>query len=350
MSGFMKAGLSIVIGESLDVGVICEMGKTRERHKERDGFFNWGDADDGDKHFFKIMVGECRERMIIPEFVLHSLHFQGKLTKTMKLESNGGYTFDVQIIKNQNKELILQSGWKAFANAHDLKIGDFLVFKYAGISKLKVLIFDPSGCEKLPSSLVMRHATHCGKRREETVEMSSNRQSHMKSPRNGAKASKDRILNISSSSSSFELSGDVTSSEDDLKEHSAPSYILKGRTRLTDEQKKAMKAKIRVIRSEIPVYGCIINKNSLYGKPPSLDLSREYADVYLPFVKKTLMLRRHGKIWKVQSYGRQDRTRRLSSGWKRFAVENDLQMGDFCLFELLKDKKYTMNVHVIREN
>jgi hypothetical protein len=35
-------------------------------------------------------------------------------------------------------------------------------------------------------------------------------------------------------------------------------------------------------------------------------------------------------------------------GWKQFARDNKLRLGDLCLFELLENTKYTMNVHVIR--
>jgi hypothetical protein len=37
----------------------------------------------------------------------------------------------------------------------------------------------------------------------------------------------------------------------------------------------------------------------------------------------------------------------LSQGWKQFAHDNKLQVGDLCLFELLESTKYTMNVHII---
>ena len=36
------------------------MSKKRESCKERDIFFDWNHEIDQDKHFFKIMVGDCR--------------------------------------------------------------------------------------------------------------------------------------------------------------------------------------------------------------------------------------------------------------------------------------------------
>jgi hypothetical protein len=41
---------------------------------------------------------------------------------------------------------------------------------------------------------------------------------------------------------------------------------------------------------------------------------------------------------------------RLSQGgWRRFVKANNIEVGDICLFELLKDgETCTMNVHIIR--
>jgi hypothetical protein len=39
---------------------------------------------------------------------------------------------------------------------------------------------------------------------------------------------------------------------------------------------------------------------------------------------------------------------RLWKGWKQFASDKNLQLGDICLLELLRNKEYTMNVHIIR--
>jgi hypothetical protein len=81
-------------------------------------------------------------------------YFRGKITRNVKFESRNGSTFNVQLINDLGK-LVLASGWEEFVTVHDLNMGNFLVFKYNGSSHLKVLIFDPSGCEK-PSSVFMK--------------------------------------------------------------------------------------------------------------------------------------------------------------------------------------------------
>jgi len=99
-------------------------------------------------------------------------HFRGPIANSVKLESRCGHTFDVEVAKNLGK-VVLQTGWKAFVTAHDLNMGDFLVFKYDGTSRLKVFIFDLSCCEKVPPCLVKRNHI-CGREtREMHVEISS---------------------------------------------------------------------------------------------------------------------------------------------------------------------------------
>ena len=94
-----------------------------------------------------------------------ALHFRGKKARSIKLESRSGHTFNVQVAKNSGR-LELQSGWESFVSAHGLKMLDFLVFKYDGICRMKVLIFDPSGCEKAPPCFSTKNAINGRQRKE----------------------------------------------------------------------------------------------------------------------------------------------------------------------------------------
>jgi hypothetical protein len=39
----------------------------------------------------------------------------------------------------------------------------------------------------------------------------------------------------------------------------------------------------------------------------------------------------------------------LGPGWSQFVNDNELKLGDICLFQLMENKKLTMTVHIIRE-
>ena len=133
-------------------------------------------------------------------------HFGDKIEGSITLESLGGYTFDVQVAKNMGR-IVLQSGWKSFVSAHDLKKMDFLVFKYDGMSRMKVLIFDPSGCEKVPPCFVTKNAISGGWKREEPIDISSSYANlPMRTPETKKKALKQRDRSRISISSSRSLS------------------------------------------------------------------------------------------------------------------------------------------------
>uniref|UniRef100_A0A0D3FLC9 TF-B3 domain-containing protein n=1 Tax=Oryza barthii TaxID=65489 RepID=A0A0D3FLC9_9ORYZ len=319
------------------------MRRPGARCREGHAHFNGNHIDGQYKNFFKVMIGRFRERMIIPNEFLQ--YFRGKIPRTIKLQLRDGCTYDVQVTKNLGK-ISLQSGWKAFVTAHDLQMGDFLVFSYDGISKLKVLIFGPSGCEKVHSRPTLKNATHCGEKWEEPLHISSN--SHdlpVKSPQNVSKSEKQ--WDSSEQENDTANIEEVALQGDDLQGHPVLNCILPKHTRLTDMQKQQLESKVGAIHSEIPIYGCILRKSRVHGKSQTVDICREYADVYLPFKELNMTLQRHGKNWEVLCRTKDTRTKRLSTGWSRFAQENNLQVGDICLFELLKKKEYSMNVHII---
>ena len=56
-------------------------------------------------------------------------------------------------------------------------------------------------------------------------------------------------------------------STEDHRSHSVPSYILPQRTYLTCVQKKKLKEKVQAICSKTPIYGCVMKKTSIEGKP-----------------------------------------------------------------------------------
>jgi B3 DNA binding domain len=73
--------------------------------------------------------------------------FEGSVSENIELEGPTGTTWPAKMIRSDGT-FLLQSGWKEFLAANKIDKNDILVFTYNGISSFKVLIFDPSGCEK----------------------------------------------------------------------------------------------------------------------------------------------------------------------------------------------------------
>jgi len=83
-----------------------------------------------------------------------------QMSEQVTLKVPNGKTYTVEVAKEQQNKLVLRSGWAEFVSAYKLEQGDLLVFKNSGNSHLKVRIFDPSGCEK-ELSCVLLDSTPC---------------------------------------------------------------------------------------------------------------------------------------------------------------------------------------------
>uniref|UniRef100_A0A0E0FDM5 TF-B3 domain-containing protein n=1 Tax=Oryza meridionalis TaxID=40149 RepID=A0A0E0FDM5_9ORYZ len=152
------------------------MRKSFTTCKECIFYHYWNHMGDQKRSFINVMIGD-----FVPN-ALHEVHskldvgliwlflqavptkfaniIRGQISEVVKLEVPNGKTYDVQVAKEQN-ELVLRSGWGAFARDYELKQCDILVFTYSGSSRFKVRIFNPSGCEK-ELSCVMMNSTPCG--------------------------------------------------------------------------------------------------------------------------------------------------------------------------------------------
>jgi len=88
-----------------------------------------------------------------------------QMSEQVTLKVPNGKTYTVEVAKEQQNKLVLRSGWAEFVSAYKLEQGDLLVFKNSGNSHLKVRIFDPSGCEK-ELSCVLLDSTPCMQERK----------------------------------------------------------------------------------------------------------------------------------------------------------------------------------------
>ncbi|KAL5219458.1 hypothetical protein ABZP36_020142 [Zizania latifolia] len=156
--------------------------------------------------------------------------------------------------------------------------------------------------------------------------------------------------NVSSESNRHGVSHESQESEesDGPPEH---PYVLpyRGR-RLSELQKKIIKEKVQAIQSEAPIYVATMGKTSTLGGSNGciLELGSRYAAAHLPARNQPMLLNCKGKTWQTNMLVSRNRARWfLSTGWRRFVHDNRLLVGDVCLFELKKQRKLTMEVHII---
>ncbi|ESQ54019.1 hypothetical protein EUTSA_v10026818mg, partial [Eutrema salsugineum] len=94
-------------------------------------------------HFFQPLLPGFDTNFTIP-VAFFSKHIEGKNDlKTAKLRSDASeITWEVKLDGRR-----LTGGWKDFTTAHDLRIGDIVVFKHEGDMVFNVTPFGPSCCE-----------------------------------------------------------------------------------------------------------------------------------------------------------------------------------------------------------
>ncbi|KAL0737393.1 hypothetical protein Bca4012_013603 [Brassica carinata] len=100
-------------------------------------------ANSHEPHFFKPLLPGFHSGVTIP-LGFFSKHIEGKTNqKTWKLRSDASD----QTWKVIQEGWRLTGGWKDFTTAHDLRIGDIVIFKHEGDMVFHVTPFGPSCCD-----------------------------------------------------------------------------------------------------------------------------------------------------------------------------------------------------------
>ncbi|CAM0949215.1 unnamed protein product [Alopecurus aequalis] len=373
-------------------------GESRQRCSHCDVHFYWHHLDDREKHFMRLMIGDFRRQMSIPEKFVKN--FRGRISEVIKLEAPDGNLYNIQVAKDPNK-IVLGSGWAAFVSANGLKEYDLLVFRYNGHSDFKALIFEPSGCEKQLFRVVMNHAPNVqdvGISHHQSFPGETRRRDVGSRDNNSRKTKKTTPLDSPSLRSAQGVTSETMNSGG-LQETTEPRYVLglgcnrdgglrdndSKRTRkmtpldflsarsaepetmnsgglqettelryvlatwcnLTRAQKAEVDTLVKKIRPLIPLYITAINKTSLFG---SLVFCKDYAAKHLPHEDKfiTLCHPQKSNIWVDNLKVNTDGTCMLSAGWSCFVRHNELRVGDICIFEVSKSNgEVTMAVHTL---
>lgn len=336
--------------------------------------FYWEHFEQTRMRFFTILMGDFSQRMRIPRKFMQ--HFKEELSEFVNLKGPSGLTWHVGPTKIAGN-VFLQHGWKEFVDVHHLKENDLLVFKYDGDSSFTVLMFDSSGCEKESSYLFKKKFSRKRETKEDSVEIldvSSRKVHNVSSSINP----QDDMPQQPSLSISYKFprgnkaqmsgsSGGIRDSTEQkvqfpngVKYHDSaaaethtveePSYTKYFRSRrqpVTDAEKDTALQLALSFRPVRPAFLTVMKESNVY-KGFHLWITPEFAKKYLPHRKQKIILRLpSGKNeWEV-SYLYS--SFRFVGNWKSFSVDNNLEEGDVCIFELTGDKKHTtMTVHIFR--
>lgn len=120
--------------------------------------------------------------------------------------------------------------------------------------------------------------------------------------------------------------------------------------------KRIVEEKVQAIGSELSIFVKAMTTTNIDGGGSNglgeMDFGMVYASACLPDKTQPLLLQVEGrkKQWHATLSVTCRNQRWVYHGWKEFAGDNQLKLGDICLFEVSSrnSKSLTMTVHLVR--
>uniref|UniRef100_A0A0D9Y112 TF-B3 domain-containing protein n=1 Tax=Leersia perrieri TaxID=77586 RepID=A0A0D9Y112_9ORYZ len=310
--------------------------------------------------FFRLMTGDFAHRVSIPE--KFAKNFNGQIIKGFNLKAFSGGTWHVDVEKVAD-EMFLVSGWEDFAKAHELKENDLLFFTCngKGSCSFDVLIFDASGCEKMPDfftskkyNYMCKHFNNISGQNVEHCLLSDSDDTSTPSYMAGShKAATSKKVNgktkISPSKEPENVKQEMIEEEEsDGDDEHVDYYYSRFANYLTSEEREEIFS-LTSLQPGNPVFVTVLRTGHVHRKN-ILIVPAGFAANHLDRKSHEIMLVRPNRKEKwYAKYYHANNTRGFSGyGWIKFICKNKLQEGYVCIFELMKGaKRPTMTVHVI---
>ncbi|XP_037419001.1 putative B3 domain-containing protein Os08g0325100 [Triticum dicoccoides] len=271
-----------------------------------------------------------------------------------------GKRWEVQFGGRPEEKRII-SGWRRFVKDNDVEMGDICIFELLKKCKtctMEVHIIHTKDIDT-PSKICQQRHREVVKIMEHSHSLPQLKEMQLRNetvedaivhpePKQIQPPSLERRIRLQRDKSSQGSKRDSLSSEDtDHEEGALPDCILARFTRLTTDQKKAVKEKVQFTDSETPIFVAMMQQTNVTGRY-TLSLSKKYINKYLGDEVRSICLERLGERCQVW-FGRRPQDKRIIGGWTKFVKANEVEVGDICLFELLKHRKLcAMKVHIIR--
>ncbi|KAJ3702440.1 hypothetical protein LUZ61_006145 [Rhynchospora tenuis] len=305
--------------------------------------------------FFKKMDAFCLNKMDLPK----ALNVKGRIAKEVKLKGPNGNIWEVGVTKLV-ENLSFQSGWKDFVIANSIKANDLLLFKCnSESSSFEVKIFHPSRCEGTSPFFV----------KEKKIETRKTNRTRNSSIRNmdapDCEIQQDvTVTSTSGSSSDSEYSGSSSDSEyssdyvpiqkarrrrSKRAVASKEPFVLPAGLQLTPADRGRVMQLSHGVEPGNKYFVTLMKFSHVNGKYLVAIPSR-FAVEHLPRVNRAI-LHYKGRKWSLYIYYKynSDLYPYFATGFKEFVKDNNLRVGDLCLFELMKNKDtVSFKVHISR--
>ncbi|XP_020231108.1 B3 domain-containing transcription factor VRN1 isoform X2 [Cajanus cajan] len=271
-------------------------------------------------HFFKIILA-THGRLLPKAF---TRKYGDGISNPVFLKSPDGTEWEIHWNKHDG-EICLQKGWKEFATFYSLDHGHLLLFEYKGTSHFDVHIFDNSALE-------IDYPSHNGKDNitVEYVEIFDDQKTRVKSTLSSPQPCKKMKTSITTN---VERSTNGVNLHQRVQTRSTSSQKAK----LDEDEIKMVQLtstslnKATAVRSEHPSFKLVMKPPYINGY--YLDIPPQFSKQYLKKTHAVVLLRvLDGRSWPV-IYS----APRINGGWQKFALENNLNVGDVCVFELIQE-------------
>ncbi|XVF17773.1 hypothetical protein REPUB_Repub10bG0152400 [Reevesia pubescens] len=135
-----------------------------------------------------------------------------------------------------------------------------------------------------------------------------------------------------------------------VKKKARASYARQGCLEPLNAIKKAKTFQIaRAFRSENPFF--VIFLQPSYVQTNKVSIPEKFARKYFGKLREEVILHlSNGKSWPVKYYQRslERPSAKLCSGWRTFVLDNNLQVGDVCVFELTEGTQISLKVTIYK--
>lgn len=345
-------------------------------------------------NFFKIVSDQGAQRLRLPpEFTRRYGH--NLADDCLSLKVPNGLVWKVELIRYSNHEAWLHRGWQRFQEYYSIQLGHFLIFKYVGNSHFEVHIFDTTATEieysyydslerdalmnqvaktesEPDDSVVFLKEILAGKnvgRKRLDVDDDNNPPPTWENKRrmqeaDGLRSGKLRRSSRVEQNSSFPVkkesrfqdsSPNYRSYIDEQGEGTELKYPDRKQVqhRARDDNKR-FKAYTRALvfmseKSARKLFTIVVMHPSYVStRRSALHISSAFAKEISPGNgNSSILLVSEGKTWLVRCVcGKQGAT--LTTGWRKFMEDNDLKVGDACVFEVSKRINLALEVIIFR--
>ncbi|KAL9230011.1 hypothetical protein vseg_005412 [Gypsophila vaccaria] len=271
--------------------------------------FNISD-DDNSKlvpRFFKIILDphDGLHQMGIPrQFMTEN---GSHLPDEVSLVIPTGKTWKVELARDESGRAWFKDGWQEFVKYNSLSRGHLLVFSYAHRSRFNVNVFDKSACEAQYRVDEAQERKTFEKKKCET-----------KGEKVKCGAEKGMAALVRHYKSKF---GGITPAD------------------------------IKLINSyqnyENPSFAVILQPSYVEYKF-CLNVPSQFAAEYGITKGRFTLENPNGDKWTVNCIGATPNSKKILGGWKEYAFDNNLQVGDVCVFQLMKFAHHLFKVDIIR--